>query len=429
MEHARLSPSSAHRWMACPGSVGLCEKLPRTTNEAARIGTGAHALIEQTQINPGRPAFEVPQARIGEILDFEFDRQPSQLVITAEMVQHCNLYLTRLKEHIDSNSEVFMEMEIDLTHIHPKTFGHADNVVSKMRKGKLIVADFKYGFIAVELVGNPDALIFFDYDQADINPQLLIYACGTAHKDLWLYSDITMDIIQPRCTEVAPVQTVTVPAKWLHHWQENTLRNAVRAALDPLAPLIPGKHCRFCPAAAPPAPFEGCPALAQQIIDTAHLDFAEFQTGEVSMAHFDWSKENIERVLHWSPVWISFLKGIHARALQMAKNGETFQGFKLAKGRAGNRKWPHENDSETLVELVVNGGLTQDDLQQVWEQTRSLLSPAQMEKLGPQFKAAVKAVAQRGSEGKEALVSVNSIRSKIETTNDFEEFANESSDS
>ena len=45
--HARLSPSSASRWVACPGSVALCEKVkvPESSFESDE-GTAAHQVFE-----------------------------------------------------------------------------------------------------------------------------------------------------------------------------------------------------------------------------------------------------------------------------------------------------------------------------------------------------------------------------------------------
>jgi hypothetical protein len=44
--HALLSPSSAHRWLACTPSARLEQRFPDSAGVAAREGTLAHALGE-----------------------------------------------------------------------------------------------------------------------------------------------------------------------------------------------------------------------------------------------------------------------------------------------------------------------------------------------------------------------------------------------
>ena len=44
--HAKLSPSSAYRWIACPGSIRLSAGIPDTSSVFAEEGTAAHELCE-----------------------------------------------------------------------------------------------------------------------------------------------------------------------------------------------------------------------------------------------------------------------------------------------------------------------------------------------------------------------------------------------
>ena len=46
-QHSVLSPSGAHRWMRCPGSIAAESGMPDTSSKYAAEGTAAHELASK----------------------------------------------------------------------------------------------------------------------------------------------------------------------------------------------------------------------------------------------------------------------------------------------------------------------------------------------------------------------------------------------
>jgi hypothetical protein len=61
--HAKLSPSSAHRWMNCAGSMILEKDIPDSSSEHADLGTAAHFLASES-LEQGKNATELLNQQI-----------------------------------------------------------------------------------------------------------------------------------------------------------------------------------------------------------------------------------------------------------------------------------------------------------------------------------------------------------------------------
>ena len=64
--HATLSPSSADRWMTCPGSVPLSEGIVDTSSEYAAEGSAAHEIAALCLTNSSDAA-----AYVGRIVEID----------------------------------------------------------------------------------------------------------------------------------------------------------------------------------------------------------------------------------------------------------------------------------------------------------------------------------------------------------------------
>ena len=68
--HAKLAPSSAERWIACPGSVQAQAELHDPTlddsNPDSRLGVAAHALLEACLLTGSNPNLFLGSRLAGE---------------------------------------------------------------------------------------------------------------------------------------------------------------------------------------------------------------------------------------------------------------------------------------------------------------------------------------------------------------------------
>ena len=233
--HAKLSASSAHRWIACPASVKAQEGLVDEGSLAAEEGTALHELAE-TCLRKGLE----PHDLIGEAFNgFEIGLEYANLAMV--YVDYCRS-LPQTHTHV--------ERRLDYSMWADGGFGTADYL--SIKEGEAWVVDAKFGRNQVN---------------ADCD-QLKCYALGCFNEfgfDAQI-DTVHMTIVQPRLLHI---ETHTMRHRDLLKWGAEVLAPAAEAALGSKPPFNPGEsQCRYCKAA------PTCRALSQHIFDKIGEDFS-----------------------------------------------------------------------------------------------------------------------------------------------------------
>lgn len=249
-EHARLSASSAERWLNCAGSVNLIASLPAApgTTFAAAQGTYAHSIAADCLRNESTP----PMAFLGQKAVVE----GHEIECDEEMVEGVQLYLDTVLGLELALAWVEPVLYAGLEQLHSDFGGTADYVTYDPVQKLLRVVDFKYG-----------AGVFVS---ADDNKQLKQYALGAL---LTLGANahvVEVYIVQPRFEGAKPVRVEKFAAFDLMEFAGD-LVEAAKATCRSDAPLTPGSWCKktFCPAT------YTCPALEGMQHALVKAEFSE----------------------------------------------------------------------------------------------------------------------------------------------------------
>ena len=356
-EHARLSPSSAHRWMACAASLRLEQPFPNTSSKYADEGTAAHTLAAMA-LTEGLDA----HAYLGRILpagerEFEVDD---------DMANAVQDYVEAVRAIAGPNM-LLVEQRVDFSEWLgvPESFGTSDAVI--IADDELVLVDLKFGR-GVEV-------------SAQENEQLRLYALGALHSfsAFGEFQRVRMVIHQPRLNHVDEwvdsVETLAEFGAKAKAAAGNAL-NCMRSAIEPLpSDYGPGeKSCRWCKAKAV------CPAARGEVIRTV------FQRETVPATPADFEdvtqdvvppQQHVNDWLQWAMGQAAFvedwLKGVRAEVERRLLDGQQIPGYKLVRGKQGNRQWSDEEAAEQLMKSTFR--MKQDEMYDF-----KLISPTVAEK-------------------------------------------------
>jgi Protein of unknown function (DUF2800) len=360
--HANLGASSASRWMACPGSVRLTRGAASFESEFAREGTAAHALAETCLRNNGDPVLFVGLSMHG-------------VEITEEMAEAVSVFVEYCRGLIrDGSAEHFIEQKFSLGEINPPEpmFGTVDFAAVNANTRQLDVVDLKFGRGVVV--------------EAKENPQLRYYALGAlmAYKGTAPIETVKLTIVQPRVAHIEGfVRSETLDVLELLGFA-NDLLAAARATQEPSAPLVPGSHCRFCPANA------RCPAQLERAQAIAQVEFSALPA-DAPPAPESLPIAVIADMMDKLPILEDWIKAMYQHVQNTLEAGQEVPGLKLVAKRA-TRKWV--SDEQTIAWLQDKGYATEEILDM------SLRSPAQIERvLGPDKKSLPAEFVEKRSSG------------------------------
>lgn len=324
--HAKLSPSSAHRWMNCTKSVQLCEGLPDQPSKHAQRGVYLHdvayKLLTKQPVTPN--------------LDIDEQQAVTSYVTYCSSLPGTTTY----------------EEKVDFSAIVPDGFGTADCI--NANGDLLTVVDLKTGS-GVKI-------------SAQDNEQLMLYAIGALDT---LYIDQVCPI--KRIKLVVHQNIIDHVDEWelsiteLNDFGFQANIKALEALDNNAAVFKPSTEaCRFCKA-------QGiCKAYQDFVFDDVVKQFVDASHQPVVDAE-KLSNDDIAALLPKLEKLDSWSKAVRVAAKDKLDIGEEIKGFKLVRGRA-SRRWFDETDA---LETIVDRGLMNRD--EIY--TKKAISPAQAQKI------------------------------------------------
>lgn len=316
--HALLAASRASRWMNCPPSARLEEKMDESApSKYAEEGTLAHELAEVML----RGRFRLLPA---DDCTKEVRRLKKNPLYSDEMKTYLDVYLDYVTEQyrvaLQSTPDAVISLEerLDFSRWVEQGFGTGDAIV--IADGVMEVIDLKYGK-GVEVF-------------AERNPQLMLYGLGAleAFDMLFGIKTVKLTIVQPRQERI---DSWSISAEDLYIWGDEEVKPKAALAYEGKGEMKCGHWCKWCRV----KPL--CAKMAETNLELAKDEFKEPQL---------LSDDRLVEVFTQLPMLKDWAESVAEYLLKQALAGKEVPGYKVVEGRT-QRKWADEAQVREILSV------------------------------------------------------------------------------
>ena len=392
-EHAKWSPSSAHRWRHCHASVKAEEGFEDTAGIEAAQGTIFHEHAElalTTGIDPKHLPTGVVNVIDGHEVSYD-----------SEMIENMYGGLAYIQEIMDAHDDAILlvEQKVNISAYTGENdgFGTSDVIIIIPSRKRIIVFDWKYGMVSVA---------------AENNDQGALYALGAWETHGWKHfdspKDVTVEIViwQPRVPGGGG--RWQLPLKKLL-----AIGREIRADADATRAenpeFTPGpKQCRYCKAATTCGPLAAF-NMAQFGLTMEEVDMAirKGDGPDIQDAKALTPEQRSWVLLH-RKTFDRWMDNLLAEAKGDAAAGKPVPMMKRVPGRMGARAWSNESEARRALFRVLGSRRMYG---------KKMLSPTQVEDiLGKKHFAELFGDMVYQSPAKPALVPITDGREAMATS-------------
>jgi len=333
--HAIYSPSSAYRNFQCKGAIAWIKH----TNSKSKVSVYAEegTLFHEHIKNATEALLEKSEFELSDISD-------------KEMREHVIKYIEEINKVVNSFAKTHhgIKFHIEKRITYNRDFwGTGDLIITGWHKENkkildAIIIDAKYGK-GVEV-------------EAEDNEQLMAYVV-CAQKELGvLFDRVFAFIYQPRTPGeafsrwVVDRKTILAAERGYVVNQEECLRLIDKSEETILKELVPGDHCRFCPAKQE----NKCPKYLENL-NASQLKVLD-NVPEVPVIKELTIEQKVE-IFKRRKMIKNFMDEIASELLILANSGTKVPGHKIVEGKR-SRKWRSDKDMHEIGRKLIHKGAT-----------------------------------------------------------------------